>query len=1350
VGASVERSLTIRLKIASDQFDAAMLAKGVQVKVLAAELSKVGKSSGSTAGSDFVGSFQTAVKSKLDAAIKSLPKVELKADASDADRRVAQLRRNLETLQKAIEIRGADQGALNAIRHVQSELDKLQHRDNRVDVRVNAGAASAELAALDAQLKSLGQIEVEAKRATDLGIKPLRDSILLLGPALLPVSAAVAAGVAGLVGAGAAGVLAVKGVSNEMKAGTPLGQRYSAGLTTINGDLHTLEATAARGVLGGFQRSIADVDQRMPKINGYVGVLSGQLGDVEQHTLHGLVGGLDAFEPVIAHVVGYLDSLSARWDAFVNGAGGKKLADGLGREFDQVVPMLESVLTTIGKLINAAGPFGGEVVGGLKLLSDVINAIPEPILQAVVTSLLALRGAAAVHSVLDGISGRLRNVAAESEAANGGVTRLSKSASGLSRLAAGTAIIGALGIGIAQTGFALSGYIERNNSFVKAMNDSKQAEQSFATALQASKGQLDAGVQSAVQYQLQQTGIAGKAAKAGISLGQLSAGVTGNTADFQKLIQTWKAAGASNDAVMALGLLYAQFQQTRVEQQKYLDGQLQLAQSQPYVWGVQKTTADSLATVASMYHLTQDTASKYAGVLGITNDEVASGAVDNRQLAQAVLVVGKNLADASQSGQDYLDAVAKFAASGGTAADRAALIGATLKAANGDALGYASAMAGASAANQQFVTDFDQTRTDVAKAGHLFDALHGGVVDLTSGTINYRNAAAAPLIADLQSMQDAAMKAAQATYQHGAATDKAKASSDAYNLYVAQTRDALIGEAKQLGLTKGQATKLADTYFGMPSDVKTQIEAIGTDPVVQILDRIGGLLAKLVGQPWTFQVAADDQASQVIRQIQSKVTALNGTTAVVHVATVTAGGAAYGGQQVLDNGGPGASGPGGKVPAHAAGGGAADGWGTTGERGWELFYKSGSTLHFFPHEQSTRMLPGGPSIPAYASGTDAFDGVYAPVAKSRKARSGKGLSARSQAAIRKQIVSVQFKVENSDLDRLRAAIASGTAGSIRTAMASLIADVHNAALKGLGSEAVIPALRRGAAELENYANRKAAVAKQLKAADAQLVAAEKQYADEQKAAAAAVMGTFDAGTAGNGTYGSLMATLNQSVDQAETFEADIRSLTGRLNKTALAQAEGEGPAQAGANLHALATATPDQIAAYNAQYTRLQQLSQQVGTASADSLYKAGVDTAEGLVRGLESQEAAIAKAMSKIAASLVAQIRNDLQIHSPSRVMHDLFAHAGEGAELGVLSREANVRAAGSRLAHAVAVSPAQLAYAAAVPHASPAGGQGIDYRQLAAAMAEALGEIPVTGEIQGGGLAVNVSRTTARRVRK
>jgi hypothetical protein len=317
-------------------------------------------------------------------------------------------------------------------------------------------------------------------------------------------------------------------------------------------------------------------------------------------------------------------------------------------------------------------------------------------------------------------------------------------------------------------------------------------------------------------------------------------------------------------------------------------------------------------------------------------------------------------------------------------------------------------------------------------------------------------------------------------------------------------------------------------------------------------------------------------------------------------------------------------------------------------------------------------------------------------------------------------------------------------------MASLIADVHNAALKGLGSEAVIPALRRGAAELENYANRKAAVAKQLKAADAQLVAAEKQYADEQKAAAAAVMGTFDAGTAGNGTYGSLMATLNQSVDQAETFEADIRSLTGRLNKTALAQAEGEGPAQAGANLHALATATPDQIAAYNAQYTRLQQLSQQVGTASADSLYKAGVDTAEGLVRGLESQEAAIAKAMSKIAASLVAQIRNDLQIHSPSRVMHDLFAHAGEGAELGVLSREANVRAAGSRLAHAVAVSPAQLAYAAAVPHASPAGGQGIDYRQLAAAMAEALGEIPVTGEIQGGGLAVNVSRTTARRVRK
>lgn len=1346
VGASVERSLTIRLLLASDQFDAAMLRKGVQIKVLATELEKVGRDSGGKAGGDFVGSFQTAVRSKLDAAIKALPRVDLKADSSDVDRRMADLRRNLETLQKAIEIRGADQGAVNAIRHVQAELDKLQHRDNRVDIRVNAGASSAELAALDAQLKSLSQIEPTAKRATDLGIKPLRDSLLLLGPALLPIAGAVAAGVAGLVGAGAVGVLAVKGVSNEMRNGTMLGQRYSAGLTTLTGDLHLLEGTAARGVLGGFERSVADVNARMPQLNRFVGGLSTQLGDVEQHTLHGLVSGLETFEPLIQHTVAYLDSLSARWDAFTSGPGGQKMAGSLGKEFDQVVPMLEQLLTTIGKLIAAAAPFGGEVVGGLRMLSQVINSIPAPVLQAVVTSLLALRGASAVHSVLDGLSGRLANVANESVDAEGKITMLGSTAGGLSRLAAGTAILGALGIGIAQAGFGLSGYIERNDSFVKALDGSRQAEQSFASALQVSNGQLNAGVQAAVQYQLSQTGITDKAAKIGVGLGQLSQGVTGNADDFKRLWQSMKDSGASNSTLAALGLLYGQFQQTRAEQQKYLAEQLRAAQQQPFVWGAQKTTADSLATVASMYHLTTGVVSTYAGELGITKDEVDAGTVSNQQLAQAVDVVAKSLAGASQSGQEYLDAVAKFAASEGTAADRAALIGATLKAANGDALGYAGAMSVAYVANQQFVTDFDQARQAAKDAHRAFNDAKSGVVDLTKGTINYRNAAAGPLISDLQSMQDAAMKAAQATYQHGAATDKAKASSDAYNVYVAQTRDALIGEAKQLGLTKDQAGRLADQYFGMPSDVKTQIEAIGTQDVAHILDRIGGMLANLTHQPWTFQFTADDQASAVIRTIASEVKNLNGTTAVVHVATITAGGSAFGGQQVLDNGRAPNYGGGGKPPARAAGGGAPDGYFTVGEQGWELGYKSGSSVRIFSHEQSKAMLSGGPSVPAYADGTDPFApvGVFAPA----PVKSKTGLSAKAAAAIHQQVVAVQFKVDNTDLDRLLSAT-RGTAAQIRTAMASLIADVHNAALKGLGSESVIPSLRRGASELESYANRKADVVKRLKAADAGLAAVEKQYADEQKSAAAAVMGTFDAGSSGNGSYGSLMGVLESKITGAERFRDDIKSLTGRVNGTALAQIEGEGPDQAGANLHALATASPEQVAAYNAKYAQLQALAQQVGTKSADSLYKAGVDAAKGLVRGLESQEAAITKAMSKIAASLVAQIEHDLKINSPSRVGHDLFAYFGEGGVNGVLSSEQAMRAAGSRLASAVAVGPGRLAYAHAVPH-SPAGGQPIDYARLGQEMAAAMQAIPVTGVLRGDGgvFTASVSKKSTRGV--
>src|SRR4029077_6757502 len=164
----------------------------------------------------------------------------------------------------------------------------------------------------------------------------------------------------------------------------------------------------------------------------------------------------------------------------------------------------------------------------------------------------------------------------------------------------------------------------------------------------------------------------------------------------------------------------------------------------------------------------------------------------------------------------FLDALGKFSTSAGTAADRAALIGATLVAGNGDALPISASMnAGAVAADNLGKT-----------VGHLAT----GIVNLKTGEINYNNAAAAPLIAGLQQMQSSAMGAAEAMFQHEVKTKGAKqAADDAYGTFRHLTYDALVGQAKQLGLTGEEVKKLSDYYFGLPEDVKTKIEQEGGD-----------------------------------------------------------------------------------------------------------------------------------------------------------------------------------------------------------------------------------------------------------------------------------------------------------------------------------------------------------------------------------------------------------------------------------------------------------------------------------------------------------------------------------------
>ncbi|MGI5274876.1 NlpC/P60 family protein [Nonomuraea sp. CA-218870] len=188
-------------------------------------------------GAQVGGAFARGVKSAMEAAFRSLPKVELDADSSEAQRKVQDLRTRIETLSgKTV---GIDVDAATAqaeVAAIQRELSALDGRDVSVDVRADITAALAELATAQAALSAIDGKTVNAR--VDVDISGALSSIgvisaALAGLAAIPVGASLAAGLGALTaplaaaGVGFAGLAAVA-VPSVSRIGEALKQQEQA------------------------------------------------------------------------------------------------------------------------------------------------------------------------------------------------------------------------------------------------------------------------------------------------------------------------------------------------------------------------------------------------------------------------------------------------------------------------------------------------------------------------------------------------------------------------------------------------------------------------------------------------------------------------------------------------------------------------------------------------------------------------------------------------------------------------------------------------------------------------------------------------------------------------------------------------------------------------------------------------------------------------------------------------------------------------------------------------------------------------------------------------------------------
>lgn len=162
------------------------------------------------AGEVFAGKFAETVKQRIANAVQALPEIQLKADSSDADREIADIRAELEALGSRTIGVDIDAGEASAeLATLVARLEKLDGKNVRIDVKTNALAAAAELRAIpDATDRSTVSMQQLGKEA---GVTMSRMGYMVivgatLGSIVAPAATTAALAVAGI-GTAALGAL---------------------------------------------------------------------------------------------------------------------------------------------------------------------------------------------------------------------------------------------------------------------------------------------------------------------------------------------------------------------------------------------------------------------------------------------------------------------------------------------------------------------------------------------------------------------------------------------------------------------------------------------------------------------------------------------------------------------------------------------------------------------------------------------------------------------------------------------------------------------------------------------------------------------------------------------------------------------------------------------------------------------------------------------------------------------------------------------------------------------------------------------------------------------------------------
>lgn len=235
-----------------------------------------------------------------------------------------------------------------------------------------------------------------------------------------------------------------------------------------------------------------------------------------------------------------------------------------------------------------------------------------------------------------------------------------------------------------------------------------------------------------------------------------------------------------------------------------------------------------------------------------------------------------------------------------------------------------------------------------------------------------------------------------------------------------------------------------------------------------------------------------------------------------------------------------------------------------------------------------------------------------------------------------------------------------------------------AAAAAIGNATVVKQLRTSLADIKRFekqlvklATRRDLVSDRLKAASDTLkdLRAESNAFEASIKAAFVNIGSVAEASAGIGvTFRGIRNNLRDAIRTTQAFSTAMAQLQKlNLNPASLKQLADAGPAALD-QARALARSGAAGVNEINKLQAELEKLAGKNATALEKEFFAAGIAAADGIVKGLQSQQAAIIKEMDKIADAMVNAVKKKLKIKSPSGVFdEEIGRQVPAGAAVGV-----------------------------------------------------------------------------------